>query len=604
MTVKEYKESYSPVIPHEPGIYKFIGEDEIVLYVGKAKDLRKRVTSYFNKNQKIYKTKLLVRNAVKIDYTVVHSEQDALLLESTLIKRYQPRYNVMLKDGKTYVYIRIRNENFPRVEFTRNVIRDGSIYFGPYTSKYRANILLDLIKKLFKVRTCKLNLTKKNIDRGKFKVCLEYHIKNCLGPCVGFQSEEEYDLMIEQVKNILRGHFKNVRNYIKERMNFHAERLEFEKAQEYKDKLIAFEDYQSKSTVVSTKIKDLDVFYLDVDDDNAYVNYLKVVNGSIILADTVKLEKNLDDDKETILRYAIDVLRNKYNSVSKELILPFRLKLAGEDVKITVPRRGDKMQLLEMSIKNVKYFKLQMQKSALEKKKKISSAQRILNTLKSDLQMDKIPFHIECFDNSNLQGSFPVASCVVFKNAKPSKKDYRHFNIKTVVGIDDFASMEEIVYRRYSRLLKENEPLPQLLIVDGGKGQLSSAMKSINKLGIAGKMTVVGIAKRLEEIYFPGDSIPLHINKKSESLKLIQQLRNEAHRFAITFHRNQRSKDFTKSALKDIKGVGDKSVVKLLKYFKSIEKIKEASMEEIAIVVGKSIAQKIYENINPDNSCI
>ena len=597
MTVKEFKESYSPVIPHEPGIYKFIGEDEIVLYVGKAKDLKKRVTSYFNKNQKIYKTKLLVRNAIKIDYTVVHSEQDALLLESTLIKRYQPRYNVMLKDGKTYVYIRIRNENFPRVEFTRNVIRDGSIYFGPYTSKYRANILLDLIKKLFKVRTCKLNLTKKNIDSGKFKVCLEYHIKNCLGPCVGFQSEEEYDLMIEQVKNILRGHFKNVRNYIKERMNFHAERLEYEKAQEYKDKLIAFEDYQSKSTVVSTRIKDLDVFYLDVDDDNAYVNYLKVVNGSIILADTVMLEKNLDDDKETILRYAIDVLRNKYNSVSKELILPFRLKLAEEDVKITVPRRGDKMQLLEMSIKNVKYFKLQMQKSALEKKKKISSAQRILNTMKSDLQMDKIPFHIECFDNSNLQGSFPVASCVVFKNAKPSKKDYRHFNIKTVVGIDDFASMEEIVYRRYSRLLKENEPLPQLLIVDGGKGQLSSAMKSIDKLGIAGKMTVVGIAKRLEEIYFPGDSIPLHINKKSESLKLIQQLRNEAHRFAITFHRNQRSKDFTKSALKDIKGVGDKSVVKLLKHFKSIEKIKEASMEEIAIVVGKSIAQKIYENI-------
>ncbi len=598
MRVKEFKEVYFPVIPQEPGVYKFIGDNDIVLYVGKAKNLKKRVASYFNKNQKVYKTKLLVRNAVKIDFTVVHSEQDALLLESTLIKRYQPRYNVMLKDGKSYVYIRIRNENFPRVEFTRNVIRDGSVYFGPYTSKYRANILLDLIKKLFKIRTCKLNLTQKNIDSGKFKVCLEYHIKNCLAPCIGLQSEEEYNNMIEQVKNILRGHFKNVRSYIKEKMNYYAERLEFEKAQEFKDKLVAFEDYQSKSTVVSTKIKDLDVFYMDMDDDFAYVNFLKVVNGSIILADTVKLEKNLDDDKETILRYAIDVLRRKYNSISKELVLPFRIKMALEDVKITVPRKGDKMQLLEMSIKNVKYFKLQTQKTALEKKKKVSSAERILKTLKDDLQMDVLPYQIECFDNSNLQGSFPVASCVVFKNAKPSKKDYRHFNIKTVVGIDDFASMEEIVYRRYSRLLRENEPLPQLLIVDGGKGQLSSAMKSINKLGIADKMTIVGIAKRLEEIYFPGDSIPLHINKKSESLKLIQQLRNEAHRFAITFHRNQRSKDFTKSSIKNIKGVGDKSVIKLLKHFKSVDKIKEASIEDISIVVGKSIGKKVYDALN------
>ncbi len=598
MRVKEFREVYFPVIPQEPGVYKFIGENDIVLYVGKAKNLKKRVASYFNKNQKVYKTKLLVRNAVKVDFTVVHSEQDAFLLESTLIKRYQPRYNVMLKDGKSYVYIRIRNENFPRVEFTRNVIRDGSVYFGPYTSKYRANILLELIKKLFKIRTCKLNLTQKNIESGKFKVCLEYHIKNCLAPCIGLQSEEEYNSMIEQVKNILRGHFKNVRNYIKEKMNYYAERLEFEKAQEFKDKLVAFEDYQSKSTVVSTKIKDLDVFYMDMDDDFAYVNFLKVVNGSIILADTVKLEKNLDDNKETILRYAIDVLRKKYNSVSKELVLPFRIKMALEDVKITVPRKGDKMQLLEMSIKNVKYFKLQTQKTALEKKKKVSSAERILKTLKDDLQMDVLPYQIECFDNSNLQGSFPVASCVVFKNAKPSKKDYRHFNIKTVVGIDDFASMEEIVYRRYSRLLRENEPLPQLLIVDGGKGQLSSAMKSINKLGIADKMTIVGIAKRLEEIYFPGDSIPLHINKKSESLKLIQQLRNEAHRFAITFHRNQRSKNFTKSSIKDIKGVGDKSVIKLLKHFKSVDKIKEASIEEISIVVGKSIGKKVYNALN------
>jgi len=598
MRIKEFREVYSPVIPHEPGIYKFIGEDENVLYVGKAKDLKKRVTSYFNKNQKIYKVKLLVRNAIKIDYTVVHSEHDALLLESTLIKRYQPRYNVMLKDGKTYVYIRIRNEKFPRVEFTRQVIRDGSLYFGPYTSKHRANILLELIKQLFKVRTCKLNLTPKNIEAGKFKVCLEYHIKNCLGPCIGLQSEDEYDDMIEQVKNVLRGHFKHVRNYIMEQMRFYSEKLEFEKAQEFKEKLVAFENYQSKSTVVSTKIKDLDVFFMDMDEEYAYVNYLKVVNGSIILADTVKLVKNLDEEKDGILRFAISELRNKYNSVSKELILPFRIITTLEDVKITVPRIGEKMQLLDMSRKNVKYFMLQTQKTALESKKKVSSSERIMNTLKSDLEMDVLPYQIECFDNSNLHGSFPVASCVVFKNAKPSKKDYRHFNIKTVVGIDDFASMEEIIYRRYSRLLKEKEPLPQLIIVDGGKGQLSSAMKSINKLELADKITIVGIAKRLEEIYFPGDGIPIYINKKSESLKLIQQLRNEAHRFAITFHRDQRSKDFTKSSIKDIKGVGDKSVIKLLKYFKSVERIKDATKVDIAIVVGKAMADKVYKHFH------
>ena len=598
MTIKEFREHYSQVIPHQPGIYKFVGQDDNVLYVGKAKDLKKRVASYFNKNQKIYKVKLLVRNAVKIDYTVVHSEQDALLLESTLIKKYQPKYNVMLKDGKSYVYIRIRNEHFPRVEFTRKVVRDGSIYFGPYTSKHRANILLELIKKLFKIRTCKLNLNPRDIAKGKFKVCLEYHIKNCLAPCTGLQSEEEYDMMIEQVKNVLKGHFKPVREYIMTMMNNYAEKLEFEKAQEYKDKLVAFEDYQAKSTVVSTKIKDLDVFNIDTDNDYAYVNYLKVVNGSIILAETVKLDKNLNDDKEDILRFAIDNLRVKYHSVAKELVLPFRIKVVEEDIKITVPRKGDKWHLLEMSRKNVKYFMLQEQKSAIERKKKVSSAERILTTLKNDLQMDKIPFQIECFDNSNFQGSYPVASCVVFKNAKPSKKDYRHFNIKTVEGINDFASMEEIVYRRYSRLLKENEPLPQLIIIDGGKGQLSSAVKSLEKLDLTDKITVVGIAKKLEEIFFPGDSIPLYINKKSESLKLIQQLRNEAHRFAITFHRDQRSKDFTTSSLKDIKGVGDKTVIKLLKHFKSVENIKKAGKEDLAIVVGKAMAEKVYGYLN------
>ena len=597
MTSKDFKENYYPSIPGEPGIYKFIGEDENILYVGKAKDLKKRLNSYFQINPSVFKVKLLVRNSVRIDYTVVHSEQDALLLENTLIKKHQPRYNVMLKDGKSYTYIRIRKENFPRVEFCRKVIHDGSVYFGPFTSKHKVNILLDLIKRLFKVRTCKLNLTDKNINAGKFKVCLEYHIKNCQGPCIGLQSEAEYNEMIEQVKNVLKGHFKSVKDYIKEKMHFYAGCQEFERAQEYKEKLLIFEDYQAKSTVVSPKIKDLDVFSIDSEDDCFYVNFLKVVNGSIITAETVKLEKNLDEDKESALRFAISHLREKYDSISPEVILPFRLTTTLENVTITVPRKGDKFQLLEMSRKNVRYFIIQ-NKAFNEENKRITSTERILTTLKNDLQMDSIPYHIECFDNSNLHGTNPVASCVVFKNAKPSKKDYRHFNIKTVEGINDFASMEEIIFRRYKRLVDEENELPQLVIIDGGKGQLSSAMKSITELGLQDRFVVIGIAKRLEEIYFPNDPVPLYINKKSESLKLIQQLRNEAHRFAITFHRDQRSRTFIDSKLKDIPGVGEKSVSKLLRHFKSVEKIKTASFEDLVIIVGKAVAGKIYRHFN------
>lgn len=594
MTAKQFKEMYFPVIPEEPGIYKFIGENDNILYVGKAKDLRKRLSSYFQKNPAVFKVKLLVRNALRIDYTVVHSEQDALLLENTLIKKYQPRYNVMLKDGKSYTYIRIRKENFPRIEFTRRVIRDGSIYFGPYTSKYKVNLLLELIEKLFKIRTCKLNLTEQNIKSGKFKVCLEYHVKNCLGPCEALQSEADYNEMIEQVKNILKGHFKTVKDYILNQMHHYSEILEFEKAQEYKEKLMIFEDYQSKSTVVSPAIKDLDVFYIENDDTFAFVNYLKVVNGSIITAETIKLEKNLDQDEESILRYAITMMRERYNSISPELVLPFKLNTLIENIKVTVPAKGEKLQLLEMAKKNVRYFMIQSRVTN-DNSEKPSSVQRILNTLKADLEMQELPVHIECYDNSNLHGTNPVASCVVFKNAKPSKKDYRHFNIKTVEGINDFASMEEIVYRRYKRMLDESDSLPQLVIIDGGKGQLSSAVKSIEDLGLKDKFVVIGIAKRLEEIYFPHDPIPLYINKKSESLKLIQQLRNEAHRFAITFHRNQRSKNFINTKLKDIPGVGDKSVAKLLKQFKSVEKIKEASYEDLVIIVGKALAGKIYK---------
>jgi excinuclease ABC subunit C len=601
MTAYEFKSNYFPAIPGEPGIYKFIGENENILYVGKAKDLKKRLSSYFQKNHSVFKVRLLVRNAVRIDYTVVHNENDALLLENTLIKKHQPRYNVMMKDGKSYTYIRIRKENFPRVEFSRKVIRDGSMYFGPYTSKHKANILLELIKQLFKIRTCKLNLSESNIHAKKFKVCLEYHIKNCLGPCEAYQSEEEYDEMIEQVKNVLKGHFKPVKEYIVHQMRHYASQQEFEKAHEFKEKLIIFEDYQAKSTVVSPKIKDLDVFYIDTDEKYAYVNYLKVINGSIITAETVKIEKNLESDIKNILRYAIVSLRERYNSISPELVLQFRMDTTLDNVKITVPVRGEKLQLLEMSRKNVKYFIIQSE-AIKEESRKIAASERILSTLKSDLHLEEIPFHIECFDNSNLQGSDPVASCVVFRNGKPSKKDYRHFNIKTVEGINDFASMEEIVFRRYRRLLEEDGDLPQLIIIDGGKGQLSSAMKSIEKLGLERKIKVIGIAKRLEEIYFPNDPIPLFINKKSESLRLIQQLRNEAHRFAISFHRDKRSKRLTETKLKDIPGVGDKSVNKLLRHFKSVEKVKTASYDELVVISGKSIAGKIYRHYHSNGT--
>jgi excinuclease ABC subunit C len=601
MTSDYFKKHHFPSIPNEPGIYRFIGNDEVILYVGKAKNLKKRLSSYFTKNHDSFKTKILVKNAKDIVFTVVHTEQDALLLESTLIKKHQPRYNVMLKDGKSYAYIRIRKEAFPRVEFTRKVIRDGSTYFGPYTSKHRANVLLELIKQLFQVRTCKLNLSQKNIESGKFSVCLEYHIHNCKGPCVGEENSEEYDEKIAQIKNILRGNFKTVREYIHERMLFFSEHMEFEQAQEWKEKLDALTDYQSKSTVVSPKLLDLDVFSIDTDDKTAYVNYIKIVHGSIIHTETVEITKNLTDSREDILRFAISELRDKYRSIAPEIILPFRMRLLDPEIKITVPKIGDKKQLLDMSEKNTKYYLLQKKKQEASQTKKQTSAERILKTMRDDLQMEEIPFHLECFDNSNLQGDQPVASCVVFKNAKPSKKDYRHFNIKTVKGINDFASMEEIIYRRYSRLLKEEEPLPQLVIIDGGKGQLSAAMKSIRKLDLEDKITVVGIAKRLEEIYFPDDAVPLHINKKSESLKVIQQARNEAHRFAITFHRNRRSKEFLHIGLSDIKGLGPKSVQKLLRHFKSVERIAQASEEDIAILIGPALAAKIKAHFDDQN---
>ncbi|MDZ4679164.1 MAG: excinuclease ABC subunit UvrC [Saprospiraceae bacterium] len=602
MTTEEFKQ-LSDTIPKEPGIYRFMSPEGTILYVGKAKNLRSRLSSYFGERQdRAQKTRVMVKHAGYIEFTVVETETDALLLESTLVKEHQPRYNVMLKDGKTYSYICIKNERFPRVLITRYVVRDGSTYFGPYTSKFRVRVILDLVKQLFPLRTCTFNLQEDAIRAGKFKICLEYHIKNCQGPCEGLENEASYNRKIEQIKNILKGHFSAVVNHFKLEMQQCAEALEFEKAQQIKDKLTAFEDYQGKSTVVSNTIRDVDVFSIASDEKDAYVNYLRVVNGAIIHTHTQELVKNLDDDETDLLAYAVPVIRERFNSLAPEIIAPFAFPVAEKEIVVTVPKIGDKKRLLELSEKNVQYHLLQKRKEAASRTQRQTPAERILRTLQEDLHMEVLPMHIECFDNSNIHGTHPVSSCVVFKNAKPSKKDYRHFNIKTVVGPDDFASMEEVVFRRYRRLLNEGQSLPQLVIIDGGKGQLSAAMKSIEALGLVGKMTVVGIAKKLEELFFPGDSVPLHINKKSESLKLIQQARNEAHRFAITFHRDQRSRNFTSTELTNIGGVGEKTAQKLLSHFGSAKKIRAASAAAIAEVAGLSVAKKIRAYFGEDEN--
>ncbi|MFT4533899.1 MAG: excinuclease ABC subunit C [Saprospiraceae bacterium] len=600
MTTKEFRK-FSASIPKVPGVYRFLDKENTILYVGKAKNLKNRLNSYFGeKKHQQYKTKALVRNAHHIEFTIVDSEHDALLLENTLIKKNQPRYNVSLKDGKSYTYLCIKNERFPRVFFTRQVRRDGSSYFGPYTSKYRTKVLLEVIKRLFPLRTCTYNLSEENVNKGKFKVCLEYHIKNCMGPCEGLEDEEDYNEKIDQVKNILRGNFKQVKDYLKQEMADQAAVMQFEQAQLTKDKLDALVDYQAKSTVVSATIRDIDVFTIQTDEKYAFVNYIKVINGAMINTDTIEMEKNLDEDERDLLSYVIPVIREKYNSIAPEVVAPFDVDMEDESIVVTVPQRGDKKKLMDLSIKNVTYHLLQKKKSEINNIGKQTSAERILKTLQADLYMKEVPFHIECFDNSNIQGTNPTASCVVFKNAKPSKKDYRHFKIKTVIGPDDFASMEEVVFRRYSRLLRENKPLPQLIVIDGGKGQLSSAVKSLEQLDLMGKITIIGIAKKLEELYFPNDSVPLHINKKSESLKLIQQTRDEAHRFALTLHRNLRSKHFLGTELTDIPGIGKKISNLLLTTYKSVNKIKTQSEDSLTGVIGKANAKKVYKYFNPD----
>ena len=598
MTTEDYKKLL-PTLPSDPGVYQYADEHDKVIYVGKAKNLKKRIASYFGeKKHMAHKTKVMIKNARSLSYTLVETEQDALLLENTLIKKLQPRYNVLLKDGKSYTYLVITNERFPRVFFTRKVFKNGSTYFGPYTSKFRINILYDLIKKLFKIRTCKYVLSEKNIEKKKFKLCLEYHIGNCEGPCVGLETEEEYNKKISQIKNILRGNFKMVKDYLFEEIHYHAELLEFEQAEVLKQKLVAFEDYQSKSTVVSASVRDVDVFCIKEEGNKAYVNYLKVINGALINTAEVELEKNLNTDEAELLGFAVQNFREKYNSIAPEIIVPFNIEFPDLSIVQTIPLRGDKKKLLDLAEKNLTYAVLQIKKQALNKKSKQTPTERILKTIQADLNMEEIPFHIECFDNSNIQGTNPTASCVVFRNAKPAKKDYRHFKIKTVVGPDDFASMEEVVFRRYRRLVDENTPLPQLVVIDGGKGQLSSAMKSITKLGLQDKMVVIGIAKKLEEIYFPNDSVPLYINKKSESLKVIQQIRNEAHRFALTLHRNLRSKNFIKSELTEIPGIGETTAQKLLTHFGSVKMLKSANRVLVVQLIGKVNAAKVFDYFN------
>ena len=586
-------------LPTSPGVYQYYDRSDQLLYIGKAKNLKKRVASYFSKNHENGKTRVLVKKIVRVKHIVVETESDALLLENNLIKKYQPRYNVLLKDDKTYPWICIKKEPFPRVFLTRNVFKDGSEYFGPYTSVKTARALLSLIKELYPLRTCAYYLSEENIRSKKYKICLEYHIKNCKGACEGLQSEEDYIKDIKEIRNILKGHFKSSLKSFETLMLVFAERAEFEEAQKIKEKIELLANYQARSTVVHPSITNVDVFSVVSDESFAYVNFLKMVNGAIIQSHTVEIKKKLDEDDKSLLEIAIIEIRERFNSTSKEVYTPFKVA-SGELFKVTVPKLGDKKRIVDLSLRNAKYFRQERFKQ-IQIIDPDRHTKRIMLQMQKDLRLKEPPIHIECFDNSNIQGSNPVAACVVFKNGKPYKKEYRHFNIKTVTGPDDYASMEEVVHRRYKRLLDEERDLPQLIVIDGGKGQLSSALKSLEVLGLRGRIAIIGIAKRLEEIYYPGDPVPLYLDKKSETLKIIQQLRNEAHRFGITHHRNKRSKGAIQTDLSNIKGVGEKTILTLLKKFRSIKRLKNATFDELVQLIGRDKAQKVCDHLNMEH---
>jgi len=587
-----------PLLPHKPGVYQYFDKDDKIIYVGKAKNLKKRVSSYFQKDRyENNKLRVLVSKIWRMEYIVVETESDALLLENNLIKKYQPRYNVLLKDDKSFPWICINNEPFPRVFSTRNLIKDGSTYFGPYTSAHMVKVLLELIRQLYPLRTCNLSLTEDNIEAGRFKPCLEYHIGNCKAPCIGNQTQNEYNNSIENIRKILKGNIQEVIVYLKELMQEYADNYSFEEAQAVKEKIDLLEKYKSKSTVVSPGLKDVDVFSIDAEEKNAFVNFIKVVDGRIVQAHTVDIRRKLSESTVELLENAVLELRQRMNSHAPEVIVPMDLDYGLKGVQVTVPQRGDKRKLLELSQRNVKYFKLERNKKKAEKQQKQSS-KRLMDTMKKDLNLAQAPVHIECFDNSNIQGSHPVAACVVFRNGKPSRKEYRHYHVKTVEGPDDFASMEEIVYRRYKRLLEEKQALPQLIVIDGGKGQLGAAVNALNELGIHGKITIIGIAKRLEEIFFPGDPIPIYLDKKSESLKVIQHIRNEAHRFGITFHRDIRSKKMIENELEKIPGIGPKTIDVLLEKYKSPKVVMQQTEQQLIDDVGLSKAQLLIRYFN------
>lgn len=594
MDTSEHIKNLLKTMPNKPGVYQHMDKEGKPLYIGKAKDLKKRVSSYFTKSVHSARIKVMVKKVVDIKVIITDNETDALLLENNLIKEHQPRYNINLKDDKTYPYITIRNERFPRIYGLRNIQRDGSEYYGPYSAVKQMKTVLELIKQMYPTRTCNYVLSEENIDKGKFRTCLEYHIGNCKGPCEGLQSEEEYMRDIEAARNIIKGNLGEVKKYLRGQMEHYAAELAFEQAQRAKEKLELLEKYAAKSTVVSFRLTNIDVFTASVDAEYGYVNYLQIIEGAIVQSHTVEMKKKLEEEPQDFLQVAIPEIRALFRSKSRQIFTSHAVDLPIEGVEFSVPQKGEKRRLIELSIKNGMYYRQEKLKNVqiVDPERHVK---RLMAQMKSDLRMPVEPRHLECFDNSNIQGTNPVSACVVFKDGKPSKKDYRHFNIKTVVGPDDFASMTEAVYRRYKRLLEEEQPLPQLIVIDGGKGQLSAALEALESLGLRGKITIIGIAKRLEELYFPGDPYPLHLDRRSETLKVIQRARDEAHRFGLSHHRNRRSNSTFQSELEQIKGIGPETIKELLRKFKSAKNVKLASLEELQEVVGKAKAKALLD---------